>query len=265
MGIKVSFLQQVSVLILTYNEEANIGRTLDALKDFTEVVLLDSGSTDATLEIAARYTNVRVNHRSFDNFSSQWNYGLTACGLEREWVLALDADYVLPVSFVAEVAQLQVCNNPLSGYRVGFKYCVFGKPLSSTLYPPLVLLYRRERVHYIQDGHCMRAQVSGPVGELQGRIQHDDRKSLARWLSSQASYAVQESRLIRSHAWSELKLQDKIRRLIFIAPWLVPLYCLTVGRGFLDGRAGLFYAMQRAVAESILAIQLLDSDLRGKQ
>jgi len=261
----VSFLPQVSVLILTYNEEPNIGRTLDALRDFSEVVLLDSGSTDATLAIAARYPNVRVTHRPFDSFAGQWNHGLTACGLTREWVLALDADYVLPASFVAEVAQIPVANNPVSGYRVSFQYCVFGKPLSATLYPPLVLLYKRESVHYTQEGHCMRAQVVGPVGALQGRIQHDDRKSLARWLSSQASYAVQEANLLRSHAWSELKLQDKIRRLIFIAPWLVPLYCLTVGRGFLDGRAGLFYAMQRAVAESILAIQLLESDLRGKQ
>jgi glycosyltransferase involved in cell wall biosynthesis len=261
----MNFLERTSVLILTYNEELNIGRTLDALSDFSEVVLLDSGSTDATLAIVTRYPNVRVIYRPFDSFAVQWNYGLTSCGLKREWVLALDADYVLPSSFVAEVAKISDLNNSVSGYRVGFQYCVFGKPLSATLYPPLVLLYKRERAHYIQDGHTQRAQVEGLVIDLQGRIQHDDRKSLARWLSSQASYAVQEASLLRSQGWSDLKVQDKIRRLIFIAPWLVPLYCLTVGRGFLDGRAGLFYAMQRAVAESILAMQLLESDLRGKQ
>jgi hypothetical protein len=98
---------------------------------------------------------------------------------------------------------------------------------------------------------------------LNERIQHDDRKSLARWLASQATYAVQEAKLLTSTDWKDLKLQDKIRRLIFIAPWLVPLYCLTVGRGFLDGRAGLFYAMQRGVAESVLALQLLELQLRG--
>lgn len=257
----MSLLNQISVLILTYNEAPNIGRTLAALQDFPEVVLLDSGSTDATLAIAARYPNVRVTSRSFDSHGAQWNHGLTACGLDRDWVLALDADYVLPPALVDEIAALAPLDVQ-SGYRVAFRYCVFGRPLSATLYPPLVALYRRRASHYVQDGHTQRIEVDGEICHLKNRIDHDDRKPLARWLSSQAGYAMLEAKLLRSTEWKELKLQDKLRRLIFIAPWLVPLYCLTVGRGFLDGWAGLFYAFQRGVAESILAIQLLEIELR---
>ena len=260
----MSFLQQVSVLILTYNEAPNIGRTLDALIDFPEVVILDSGSTDETREISARYPNVRVTTRRFDCHCAQWQHGLTACGIKKKWILALDADYQLTPELVDEISKLSPLN-ALGGYQISFKYCVFGKPLTSTLYPPVIALYKSSNVHYIQEGHTQKVVVTGEVGCLINKIAHDDRKSLSRWLASQASYAVLEANLLRSHAWSELKLQDKIRRLKFIAPWLVPLYCLTVGRGFLDGRAGLFYAMQRAVAESILALQLLESDLRSKQ
>ncbi|MDD2808226.1 glycosyltransferase family 2 protein [Rhodoferax sp.] len=260
----MSFLQQISVLILTYNEAPNIGRTLDALKSFPEVVLLDSGSTDDTLAIAAGYINVRVCCRQFDSHSAQWQYGLTACGIEKKWVLALDADYQLPPQLVDEIGALSPSSSQ-SGFYISFRYCVFGKPLTATLYPPLIALYKRHNANYIQEGHTQRVVVTGEIGRLTGLICHDDRKQLSRWLAAQAGYAVLEAKLLRSSSWQDLKLQDKIRRLIFIAPWLVPLYCLTVGRGFMDGRAGLFYAMQRAVAESILAIQLLETELRGNQ
>ena len=178
----VSFLQHVSVLILTYNEAPNIGRTLAALRSFPEVVVLDSGSSDETLAIAASYPNVRVVYRKFDCHGAQWNYGLVDCGLRGEWVLALDADYVLPQSLVNEIAEL----TPLdiqSGYRAAFRYCVFGKALSATLYPPVVALYRRHAAHYIQEGHTQRVVVEGEVLQLIHRIDHDDRKSLARWLA----------------------------------------------------------------------------------
>lgn len=260
----MSFLAQVSVLILTYNESPNIGRTLDALKGFPEIVVLDSGSTDDTLQIAARYPNVRFSHRPFDNQSGQWSYGLNSCALERDWVLALDADYVMSQALVDELAALAPPETQ-GGYRASFQYCVFGRPLSRTLYPPVTVLYRRRLAHYVQDGHTQRVVVQGPVTELKGRIQHDDRKPLERWLISQARYAVQEADHLLTTPTSQLRTQDRIRRLIVVAPWLVPLYCMTVGRGVLDGWPGIYYALQRGVAEAILAIHLLERRFRAKQ
>jgi glycosyltransferase involved in cell wall biosynthesis len=259
----VSFLEQISVLILTFNEAPNIGRTLDALKDFPEVVVVDSGSTDDTLATVARYPNARVHQRPFDSHGAQWTYGLTSCGLAREWVLALDADYQLPSELVAEIAALDPTAGR-AGFRVGFRYCVFGRPLATTLYPPLVALYRRTAAHYVQEGHTQRVVVNGEIGQLRGRIHHDDRKPLDRWLSSQGKYALQEAELLLSTPWGSLKLQDKLRRMIVVTPWLVPLYCLTVGRGLLDGWAGAFYAFQRGIAEAILAVRLLEIRLRGR-
>lgn len=252
----MSFLQQVTVLILTFNEAPNIGRTLAALSDFPEVVLLDSGSTDDTLAIAGRYANVRVCHRPFDNHSAQWNHGLKECELQREWVLALDADYVLPASLVNQIAALAPTFD-VAGYRTAFTYWILGKPLSRSLYPPVTTLYRRAGAHYAQDGHTQRVQLHGQVLDLRGRIAHDDRKPLAHWLVAQDRYARLECELLLGQRWSALRWRDRLRRMKFITPWLVPLYCLTVGRGLLDGRAGWYYALQRGVAEAVLSLRLL--------
>ena len=108
----------------------------------------------------------------------------------------------------------------------------------------------------------MRAQVGGPIQAVAGKIQHDDRKPLSRWLGSQAKYAEQEADLLAMKPPSQLRIQDKLRRMIVITPWLVPFYCLTVGRGILDGWPGAFYALQRGVAEAILSLKLLEAKLR---
>src|SRR5262245_2369854 len=148
----MSFLEQISVLILTCNEAPNIQRTLGALSSFSDIVVLDSGSNDGTIEVALRYADVRYLVRPFDTHAAQWNHGLTSCCIERPWVLALDADYILSPALVDEIASLSP-GIPISGYRVGFRYCVIGRPLSAALYPPLIALYRRNRAHYVQEGH----------------------------------------------------------------------------------------------------------------
>jgi glycosyltransferase involved in cell wall biosynthesis len=254
----VDFLQNIDVVILTYNEEANIARSLDALMRFPRVVLLDSGSSDGTLAIAARYPNVRVCANAFKDFAAQWTHALHRCGLASPWVLALDADYVLDAALVDEMAALSPPQE-VSGYRVGFRYCVHGHALSASLYPAAVILYRREGASYEQDGHSQRLRTPGDVAPLRGQVSHDDRKSFSVWLAAQDRYARIECRSLREKAWRELNWRDRVRRLVVIAPWLVPLYCLTVGRGLLDGRAGLFYAMQRAIAETILSARLLEA------
>ena len=254
------FLERVEVLILTWNEEANLARTLDALVKFPHIVVLDSGSTDATLQIAGRYPNVRVCSRPFDSHAAQWNHGLTACGITSEWVLSLDADYVLPAPLVDEIANLAP-PDALAGYWARFRYCIQGQPLSGSLYPPVMILFRREGVTYVQDGHTQRVAVQGETATLSGKVLHDDRKPLASWLAAQDRYARLECELMLTTPWTKLGWRDRLRRMVVITPWLVPLYCLTVGRGFMDGRRGILYAVQRGIAEAILSARLLQSGL----
>lgn len=252
-----NFLRQVTPIVLTYNETPNIRRSLERLRVFDEVLIVDSGSTDETLSIVGEFANARVIHRTFDTFAGQWNFALREGGLKTEWALAMDADYILTDAFLGELEALRPSADERA-YRIAFDYCIFGRKLSATLYPPIIALYRHRQVHYIDDGHCMRAQVTGIVGALKSRVQHDDRKPLSRWLSSQAKYADQEAELLLNKPTSELRTQDRLRRMMVITPWLVPLYCLTVGRGALDGWAGIYYALQRGVAEAVLSLTLIE-------
>jgi hypothetical protein len=96
-------------------------------------------------------------------------------------------------------------------------------------------------------------------------VSHDDRKSLSVWLAAQDRYARIECEALRSTPWNRLNWRDRIRRVVVIAPWLVPLYCLTVGRGLLDGRAGLFYALQRGIAEAVLSLRLLEAAFNSRE
>lgn len=251
-------------MVLTLNEAPNIGRVLDQLKWAKEVVVVDSGSNDETLTIFQKYPNVRCIHRPFDCHANQWNFGIKETGISTDWVLALDADYLLSDGLIAEMAAL-VPNDNVAGYETAFLYCIFGKPLRGTLYPPVTTIYRRAGSAYVQDGHTQRIKLNGTVQRLTNRISHDDRKPLSRWLASQAKYADQEATLLLSKPSRELRIQDRLRRLMVVTPWLVPLYCLTVGRGALDGWAGIYYALQRGVAEAVLALKLLEARLANRQ
>ncbi len=245
----------ITPLILTFNEEANIGRVLERLTWAARVVVLDSFSTDATLAIARRFPNVDVEQRAFDSFAGQCNYGLSL--IETEWVLSMDADYVLTPALVAEIAALPA-EPEVDGFEVGFTYCIGGKPLRGTLYPPRVVLYRRAAASYRQDGHAHRVEIEGAVGALAGLIQHDDRKPLGSWLAAQQKYAVQEADKLLAAPPEALGLADRLRLKGGLAPVLAPLYALFAKGGILDGTAGWQYALQRTYAEILLALHLFE-------
>ena len=253
----MKFLDEIDVLILAYNEAPNIGRILAALVSFPNVIVLDSGSTDETAEIVAEWPNAKLIKRPFDQHAVQWNFGLTQCGLKRTWVLALDADYLVPQALVNEIGSLAPASI-VAGYRTSFRYCVFGRRLSGTLYPPVVTLFRRQLAHYVQLGHTQRVVIDGQVLDLTHRIDHDDRKPLSRWFASQIYYASLEAKYLTATPKRTLRVSDRIRLLAWPAPPLVFLFTLFAKRCILDGWQGLFYVLQRTLAEILIALEVLE-------
>lgn len=253
----MNFLAQITVLVLTYNEAENIGRTLDETKAFPKVIVLDSGSTDETRRIVESYSNTKWHQRPFDNHAAQWNYGLGISEIDTPWILCLDADYVLSKNLVSEIASLDPLTS-IGGYRAAFRYCIYGHKLSGNLYPPVVALFRRDGATYVQSGHTQRLKLSGDVGQLTYPISHDDRKPLRRWLTSQISYAALEAEHLSTTRGGELRPVDRIRLLAWPAPILAFVYTLVVKRCLLDGWPGWFYASQRALAEFLIALELMD-------
>ncbi len=251
----------LSALILTFNEEPNIGRCLERLAWARQVLVIDSFSTDATVEICRRFPNVRVLQRAFDLHSIQWNFGREHCS--HDWILALDADYIIPEAAAKEIQKLEF-GGGVDAYFTRFDYCIEGRRLRACLYPPRAVLFKKSSCTYIQDGHTQLLKIGGKSEWLEGRILHDDRKPLARWLSNQVHYATLEAAKLRSTPRIELRIQDRLRRMIVIAPFMVFFYTL-IGRGLiLDGWAGWYYVFQRTIAEILLSLKLIEKKLKGE-
>src|SRR5437764_15460910 len=99
----------LTALILTYNEQENIRRALEALVWVPKVIVVDSFSNDRTLEIERSYPNVQVIQRVFDTHANQWNSWLDR--IDTEWKLTLDADYMLTAELQQEIKKLQLSSD----------------------------------------------------------------------------------------------------------------------------------------------------------
>jgi glycosyltransferase involved in cell wall biosynthesis len=248
-------LDQVTPLILTYNEEANIGRTLECLRWAQRIVVVDSYSTDRTLDILAAHPQVEVFSRPFDTHATQWNYGLDQ--VSTEWALCLDADYQVTASFYNELCKLfDLGLEGIDGLIAPFSYLVYGRPLRQCVYPAKVVMFRPSRSRYCDDGHTQVIQVPGPTITLPAPILHDDRKPLSRWLWAQERYASLEVKRLLSIPKQKLRLVDRLRRMHVVAPFGMLLVCLVRHQGLLDGWRGWFYAFQRMYAELLVSLML---------
>jgi hypothetical protein len=255
-------LDQITPLIITYNEAPNLRRTLAKLVWARRIVVIDSGSTDQTLEIIRSHSRADAIHRPFKDFASQCNFGLTQ--VITPWVLSLDADYELSDELVRELRSLS-SEDRGKAYRARFVYRVYGKPLRGSLYPPRVVLYQKERASYRNEGHGHRVMVDAEICQLKGVIYHDDRKPLADWIGSQQRYARAEAQyLLADHNLSRSRM-DRLRRMGWPAPMVVVFYTLVVKGCLLDGWPGWFYALQRLFAEVLIALEVFDRRLQARK
>lgn len=247
----------LTAVVLTRDEAANIGRCMEGLRWAPRVLVVDSFSTDTTIAIAKSFPNVEVTQREFDSFAGQCNHALQL--VDTEWVLSLDADYV-----VTDDLRREICGLPASdvaGYRVPFTYCIHGRPLRGTLYPARTVLYRKSAARYEDFGHGHKVKIAGEIKDLTGRMLHDDRKPLSRWLQNQIRYAEQEADYLEGAAEGELSSIDKLRRAIVPAPLAVGFYVMLIKRCILDGWPGWHYTMQRILAEVLISLELVDRKL----
>ena len=250
-------LDQVTPIIVSYNEAANLERTLSALCWAKRIVLIDDRSTDGTVEIAKRFPNVVILFYQFDNHTNKWNHAIEQS--TTSWVLTLDADYVCPPELPLEISGL---DSDSDVFYARFVYCISGYTLRSSLYPPRAVLFQPKEYQYVNDGHTqILDDKQARKGSLHSLIRHDDRKPMSHWLRSQICYAQLEAEKLHNVPIDELGWKDRIRRRIVFAPALTTLYCLFVKGLLLDGWPGWLYVSQRTFAELLLSILLLEQKL----
>ena len=170
-------MNDITGLILTFNEAPNIARTLGQLSWLRDIVVVDSMSTDGTAEIAAAFPNVRIVKRTFTTHAEQWNFGLEQTGIATEWVLALDADYVLTDGLSREIQALQP-DAAVSGFaalvRLLHRRAAAARRRLSASHGAVTAA----RVAATNRMDIPNACVStARCGASTARIQHDDRKS----------------------------------------------------------------------------------------
>ena len=252
-------LSEITAIVLTLNEEANIGRCLAQLDWAPRVLVIDSGSSDGTAEIVASHRNAELLFRKFDSFARQCNFGLSR--VETDWVLSVDADYILTAEWVEEVQDFAP-KSAVSALETPFIYQIFGHSLNASLYPSRPILFDRRHCSYWDDGHAHRLRISGPTEKLQSPIAHDDRKPLSVWFGSQQKYAKMELDKLLSSAGDKLDRVDRIRLLGGPAVLFTPLYCLLFKGLLFQGWPGWYYTLQRTLAELLLSLEILDRRLR---
>ena len=271
----------LSVLILTFNEEARIGRCLDSVSWSDDVLVLDSFSQDQTIEIA-KGRGVRVLQNRFLNFAEQRNFGLDHGGLQHDWVLHLDADEVVSAELRDEL--LSVIARPVKdAYRLASKMIFQGRWLRHAgLYPWYqVRLGRRDRLSFKQVGHGQRERL-GPekVGTLREPLLHYSfSKGLGDWFERHNRYSSAEAAHFCGNlgrqtldwpgilSWDDgARRRRALKRLFSFLPCrpslrFLYLYCFRLG--FLDGRAGFTYCRLLCMYEYLIVLKV--REIRRRQ
>lgn len=233
-------LLPISLCTLTLNEEANIARCIKSAPFVSEVVVVDSGSTDGTRDIAERI-GARVIHEPFRGYVAQTAFAVSHA--TRPWVLQLDADEALSGDLRDEITRAFAAGDPpCDGFRM--PRCTFFLDRwikHSGWYPDWKLrLFRREKGRIAGEEPHPRGEVDGPLATLRQPILHRTYRGLGdhgRTLDRLARKAADARRLAGRHP-SYLRAA--------VAPLFKAVRTYVLKRGFLDGRAGLLLAWYAA-------------------
>jgi glycosyltransferase involved in cell wall biosynthesis len=264
----------ISVLVLTLNEEANLPRCLESLRWCDDIVVLDSGSSDRTVEIAREY-GARVVTRPFDNWASHQNWALESIEYRHPWLYYSDADEVMPPELRDELSQVATpSSQPHAAYRVRYKNYFLGRWIRHCgIYPTWVLrFYKPEKVRYERLVNPT-AKVDGSIGLLQEHFLHYSfNKGLQAWFDKHNKYSTAEAietiRDLREGAidWAGLvdfanpaRRRLAIKHLSFRLPFrplLRFLYMYVLKLGFLDGPAGFHYCMMLSIYEYMIVLKV---------
>jgi glycosyltransferase involved in cell wall biosynthesis len=233
-------LLPISAAIIAKDEERNIARAIESLRCCDEIVVIDSGSVDRTVEIAEKH-GARVVEMGWKGYAAQKNAAVEAC--THDWVLALDADEALSEALEAEVWQVKKNGPQYDGYTMPrlAQYC--GRwILHSGWYPDRkVRLFDRRKAKWVGEYVHESVRVEGRVGHLQSNILHFTCDSLSEHLRSLDRYttlAAQEVVARNKHVTTRHLLVDPLWT--FFSTYVLK-------RGFLDGPEGLAIAHMAAI------------------
>lgn len=235
----------LSVVLITHNEAANLPRTLASVSWAREIVILDSGSTDATLEVAGGF-GARIFQESWKGFGPQKNSAIAyATG---EWILSLDADEEVTPALAAEIQTLLAGNPPFRAYRIPRLNHFLGRPLRHGGYwpDPKLRLFRRGAARFEDRPVHESMQSTGPVATLDNPLLHHCYPTLEDYIEHMNRYSTAGAQMLVSSGHVPRSLPAFASAAI-VNPAATFLYNYFFRLGFLDGREGFLQHFNHSV------------------
>ena len=280
----------ISVIVPTRNEEINIRQCLQSVEWADEIFIVDSESTDHTVEIAREYTDNVVTFRWNGKWPKKKNWSLEKLPLSHEWVLFLDADEQVTSGLAEEVRQVISNGTEFSGFLVKYDFYFLGKLLKYglSLWKCVLFKHKLGRFEKIDvpevTGYDVEVDehpvIKGKVGKLRNKMIHNDFKDLHHFFYRHNIYSDWEARL-HSHRrkrdkekeikaslfGSQIERRRFLKELFFRLPGrpvIYFLYSYLIRGGFLDGKPGYIYNVLKAFYWFSVDIKLYEERLRLK-
>jgi glycosyltransferase involved in cell wall biosynthesis len=233
-------MQKISAVIITLNEERNIGCCLESIRWVDEIIIVDAFSKDNTLMISARHTD-KIFQREWPGYSEQKNFGLSRAN--GDWVLFIDADEEVSPPLVSEIRQiLSLANNSFAGYRIQRESFYLGKWIKHGEWSPDRQLRLIRKGNGLWVGPSVHEQIllDGRVGYLKNKIYHYTYRDIAHHLEKLNRYSS-----LFAHDALVKKQRSNLCQL-FIKPFSRFIKAYFLKQGFRDGLAGLVIAVMQS-------------------
>ena len=247
----------VSIVFLTKNESASIGRALNSCGRFVDIHVVDSGSTDGTQEIAAQL-GASIARNPFRSFAQQRNWALENLNLRYRWVLFLDADEEMTTALASEIHALVSSAPEQDAFYIPSKLMLNGKWLRRVADYPVyqARMVRRGSFCFVDHGHGQREPASAVMGYLKEPYMHHAYvKGLANWMEKHIRYGQEDAAVMASSSGRARSgpgrfpsrvgarrfIKARARALPFF-PFLRWFWALFLRGGVLEGREGRLYA-----------------------
>jgi glycosyltransferase involved in cell wall biosynthesis len=230
----------LSVAIITKNEEANIARTLQSVAWADELIVIDSDSTDNTVEIARGF-GARIFHEHWKGYGAQMNSAIDKCS--SAWVFSLDADEEMTPQLADEIRKLLAGNPEFRAYHVPRLNLIFGRWMRhGGLYPDRKLrLFQRETARLPEDTEPHATpKWNGPIGNLKGDLLHYQYPTLSLYIEHMDRYSSSSVPLVLRKEKTSRSLPAFLWNIV-LNPAATFLYNYIFRLGFLDGREGLLF------------------------
>lgn len=279
-------MNDITAIVLTKNEEVNIERCINSVKDWVDrIVVVDSGSTDLTIELAKKLGAEIYLHIPFIDYAKQFNWAIDNINIKTTWVFRLDADEVVTENLRSELVQKlkEHRDDDVNGMMMRYKVSFMGKFLThGGVYPFLkITIFKFGKGRFEDRSMGEHIVISeGKVIDLEHDCLHYDFKSLDAWISKHNWYATREVNdyldimsgreivILSGKPEKIKKLRDGLyyRLPKFLRAKLYFWYRYYIKLGFLDGEAGYVYAFLQAYWYRFLVdAKILEQEIMQKQ